>query len=168
MRKTKFSSAIDSLEKVLQVVSVTCLLLIMAGIVVEVILRKVVHISILGLIDFIEEYLMIALVFLAMSYVYKIGGHVRVTLFTRFIPKGIKAPTDIILNILGLGYFALIVLFGWGVFQRALEFHEKASNILAYPLAPAYLLVPLGCGLLCVRILQFMFVPMDTFELPEE
>src|SRR5690606_41095253 len=44
----------------------------------------------LSLYEFTEDYLMVSLVFLTLSYVYTVGGHVRVTLFEKRIPARVN------------------------------------------------------------------------------
>lgn len=100
---------------------------------------------------------MVALVFLSISYVYKAGGHVKVDLLEKHFPNFIKIPLHKFLNLWALVFFVLIALKGWDVGVRAYQFQEVSSSILAYPLAPAYFLVPLGSALTCFRIIEAIF-----------
>jgi TRAP-type C4-dicarboxylate transport system permease small subunit len=69
---------------------------------------------------------------------------------------------ELFLKSLGLIFFILITLKGWEVTVRAYQFGEVSSSVLAYPLAPAFFLVPLGSALVCVRIFQSLFTSWET------
>ncbi|MGQ9825116.1 MAG: TRAP transporter small permease [Desulfotomaculales bacterium] len=150
---------IDLIEKICLAGSVVSVIAMMLLITTDVIGRKFFHQPIKGSVEITEDYLMIALVYLAMSYVYTEGGHVRVILFRRFIPNFIKLPLDTVLNLLGLLFFVLLAWRGWATTLRAIQYREFSSCILAYPLAPAYFILTLGAALLCVRILETIISP---------
>ena len=57
--------------------------------------RKFFNYSIPSLYEFTEDYLMVGLVFLTISYVYTAGGHVRVTIFEKYYPPYFKGPLEL-------------------------------------------------------------------------
>jgi len=124
---------------------------------VDVILRKSAGFAIPGLYEITEDYLMVALVFLSISYVQKKGGHVRVTLFLKYIPKRFLFTINKIIDALALSYFSLIAGITWQAGIEAWEFNAISSSNLAYPLAPAIFLVCFGCGITSLRILLSLF-----------
>ncbi len=144
-------------EKIAFLGSCGSILLIMLVTTTDVFGRKIFGYSIPSLYEFTEDYLMVALVFLSISYVYKIGGHVKVDLLEKRFPDFIKIPLEKFLNLWALVFFALITLKGWDVGVRAYQFREVSSSVLAYPLAPALFLVPLGSALTCIRIVEAIF-----------
>lgn len=150
----KSFSIFKIIEKIVTTVSIIALISTTVLIVAEVVLRKTVNLTIPGLIGIISDYLLVALVFLSISYVYKLNGHVSVTLITRFIPKTVMRPINIIMSTLSLIYFGLIAFYNLRVAMRAIEFKEVSSDILEYPLSPGYLFVTIGCSMLCIRIIQ--------------
>ncbi|MCL4442426.1 MAG: TRAP transporter small permease [Firmicutes bacterium] len=104
-----------------------------------------------------EEYLMPALFFLAVSAVYKMGGHVRVTMFIRYIPSFLMRPLQVIMDLLGIA-FSVLVAYGAAVTTaKAVQFQEYSISILAYPLAPAYAMALIGFGLLSIRLIISLF-----------
>lgn len=151
--------AIDLVEKVCMTGSVLSVIFMMLLVTADVMGRKFFHHPIPGSVEINEEYLMVTLVYLAMSYVYVQGGHVRVTLFRRFLPPALLKVVDPCLNALGLLLFSLITFFGWQKTVKAWRFGETTSCILGYSLAPAYFLLTLGAALLCVRIAESVFRP---------
>lgn len=112
-----------------------------------------------GVYEITEDYLVVALVFLALSYTYKKGRHVRVEAVIQFIPHKIMRPIDAVFKMASFGFFLLLTIAGWQVFAHAVKINEFSNNILRYPLAPAYFLVVLGCALLCLRLIQSVFDP---------
>ena len=108
---------------------------------------------------------MVALVFFSMSYVYKTGGHVRVTLFLRYIPTSIMIGINMVLGVLYLIFFVIMCVQGFSIAVDAWKFKEVSSSVLAYPTAPALFMVPIGAFLVCVRIAQKMiFAPQESQE----
>lgn len=152
-----FDRITEWLEKVCLAGSAVALLLMMGMTSLDVVLRKITNSSIPGLYELTEEYFMVALVFLSISHVYKQGGHVRVTLFQNMVPGFLRAPVDKLIDFLALCFFAGIGILGWKSAASALEFNELSSSILAYPIAPALFIVPMGAGLTCLRIVQSLF-----------
>ena len=154
-----FSKIIDRAEKICLLGSVIAVLIIMLATNVDVILRKFTNHAIPSLYEITQDYFMVALVFLSVSYVYKRGGHLRVTLFLEVIPQGFKGAVQKLLVIFMLAYFVMMTVVSWKAGIDAWEFNEISSSALAYPLAPALFMVPLGCGITSLRILLSFFDP---------
>lgn len=150
---------IDTIEKVCLRVSVIAVLAIMLSTNSDLILRKFAHLAIFGLYEITEDYMMPALIFLSISHVYRRGGHVRVTLLEKYIPQRIKPALDKIMLGAGVAFFALMTVGGWHAFVEAWVTNDVASSSLAYPMAPGYFLVPLGCGITTLRMLFSSFGP---------
>ncbi len=119
--------------------------------------RKFLNYSIPSLYEFTEDYLMVSLVFLSISYVYTQGGHVRVTLIEQHLPRRFRVLWEKLHQLMTLVLFFFIAVKGWDAAVRAYEFNEMSNSVLAYPLAPALLLVPVGSAMLCLRIIQALF-----------
>ncbi len=160
----KFNKVINVIEKVFLAGGFVSILLIMFLTTFDLLWRKLFNYSIPSLYEFTEDYLMVGLVFLTVGYVYTIGGHVRVTLFEKYYPPYFKKPLEKVLKFLAFVLFFFIMVKGWDVTVRAWEFKEVSSSVLAYPLAPALFLVPLGSALVCVRIFQSFFTSWESEE----
>ena len=116
--------------------------------------RKFLDYSIPSLYEFTEDYLMVSLVFLSIGYVYTQGGYVRVTLIEQHLPHLVRLVWEKLHQSMTLVLFFFIAVKGWDAAVRAYEFNEMSNSVLAYPLAPALLLVPIGSAMLCLRIIQ--------------
>jgi TRAP-type C4-dicarboxylate transport system permease small subunit len=132
--------------------------------VLDVLLRKLTSLGVPGLYEVTQDYLMVALVFLSISHVYRRGGHVRVTLFQGIIPGILRKPLQIAIDLLILAFLLIIVYASYNAGISAWKLKELSSNILAYPLAPALFMVPLGCGLTALRVLQSLFWPQSLMD----
>ena len=148
---------IDLLEWIWMAGSVISLLLIMVLTTVDVFLRKLSAYSVPGLFEMVSDYFMVALVFLAISRVYRMGGHVRVTLVERALPESGQRMLQKAMDVVAFLFFLLVAVMGWQSARTAMVFGEVSSSVLAYPLAPALFIVPAGAGLTCLRALQSLF-----------
>lgn len=160
---------LGSIERILVFVAGVSMILMMLLTTFDLLSRKFLDYSIPSLYEFTEDYLMVGLVFLTLSYVYTIGGHVRVTLFEKHLPPRFNAIWKKIHKLMAFVLFALITFKGWEAAAEAYEFNEMSNSLLAYPLAPALLLVPVGSAMLCLRILQSLFdgsTQEDIHDLP--
>src|SRR4030043_1103163 len=88
---------------------------------------------------------------LALAYLEKQDGHLRVDIFIALLPKNIR---DFFLNVIGrlLGFIfcAVLTYEGWIVSMYSLEIGEKSMSVWAVPLFPVKIVVPIGYGLLCI------------------
>jgi len=151
--------ALDRVEAVCLLGSALALLLIMFLTAAEVLIRKLTPYSLPSLFEITSDYLMVGLVFLSISHVYKLGGHVRVTLFEHLVPRFLRSPIEWVFLGLGLAFFGLMTFAGFNSALSAYNHSEVSSTMLAYPMAPALSLVPIGAGLMCLRIIQAMVLP---------
>jgi TRAP-type C4-dicarboxylate transport system permease small subunit len=160
----KVKSVVDFIEKIFLGGGFVAILLCMLLTTFDLLARKFFNFSIPSLYEFTEDYLMVGLVFLTVSYVYRIGGHVRVTLLEKYFPPFFKKPLEKVLKVLSFILFLFIGLKGWEVTVRAYQLQEVSSSVLAYPLWPALFMVPLGSAILLIRIFQSFFTSWEAEE----
>lgn len=120
--------------------------------------RFVLDSPITGAYELTEDYLMVILVFLGLSHSYRKGAFVRVTSFTRFFPRRLRRILERVSAATAAVLVGAIAAGAFDTTLRAIRIGEFSSNLLQYPLAPAYALVVVGCGLLALRLLQSLFV----------
>lgn len=154
-----FSRILEIVEKFCFGLSKFALFAIMVCTSIDVLALKIFNLAIPSVYEFTEEYLMVALVYLSLSTIMVIGGHIRVTLFLHWIPKAVRPVLDRVLMFGGLVLFGSIAFLGWETAMQAFEFGETSNSYMAYPLGPSYLLIPIGAGLMSIRILQKMIFP---------
>jgi TRAP-type transport system small permease protein len=108
-----------------------------------------------------EEYMLPALTFFALSAVFVMGGHVRVTMLVDLLPKKLMRPINFIQDVLCLA-FSLVVTYGALLTTvKAFVNEEYSNSILAYPMAPAYGIVLLGMALLTLRQIYYFMNPAE-------
>lgn len=152
----------DKVEEIIVSISGIAVTLIMLLTTYDIIMRKIFGSGIPSLYEITEDYLMVAMIFLAISYVQRIGGHVRVTLFEKYIPRRYRPLIKKISDVLALVLFVLILVYGGQSAVEAFNAGELSTSELAYPMAPALFLVPIGAFLTCLRILKSLFTESKT------
>lgn len=109
--------------------------------------------SIIGAYETIELYLMVALVFLSMSFVQKIDGHIRLDiLFDRF-PKRVQDVLNIVYYVFAAVMFFFIGLKGFNMTLEAFQFNYVAAGLINLPLWLSYIWIPIGSFLFVIRLL---------------
>lgn len=103
-----------------------------------------------------EMYLIVAVVFLAMGFVYKEGGHVDVTLLFDKLPKSVQYVLNKFNALLTLILFFLITVASWRVGVRMIRVGGVMSSV-NIPTGPAYFLVVIGSIFLMVRLIETLF-----------
>jgi TRAP-type C4-dicarboxylate transport system permease small subunit len=106
-----------------------------------------------GAMEFNNEFLMPALVFFMISYVYRMGGHVRVTILSDHLPPRVQRVSLVLFDGLTALLFAGVT---WGVVLRTIDSYgmrEYSSSPLGYLLAPSFAIVAVGAALMTVRAL---------------
>jgi TRAP-type C4-dicarboxylate transport system permease small subunit len=103
-----------------------------------------------GAVEVTEEYLMVAIVFLAMGFTHLEGRHIRIELFERWIPVLGGAFVKIAIEAISLVYFALIAWQGMDQARGAFAIDKRSTSELNYPMGPAYALVGIGCVVMCL------------------
>lgn len=100
------------------------------------------------------EFFMPALVYFAVSHIFRTGGHVRITLVSDRLPARVQRALWCAFDLLTAALFALIA---WGLLQRTLNayrMNEYSTSPLNYLIWPSFAVVAIGSTLLVVRALQ--------------
>lgn len=128
------------------------ILLVMALVSTDAILRRLFGHPLTFQLQLTEDYLLVAMVMLALAWGYRRGGSIQVRLLVDVLPK---ATADIVLR-LGLAassiYMAVLAVLAWEPFYRALVDHEVTMGVIDWPVSWSWVWVPLGCGLLSFRL----------------
>ncbi|MDR3348682.1 MAG: TRAP transporter small permease [Acidaminococcales bacterium] len=152
----KKKNIIDLLETACLATAGAALVILMLLTAADTILRYFFRAPLTGVVEISEEYLMVAIIYLPLSFVYTHGGHIKVELLERFFPDSLKAKFVIFNNVVGLILFLLITYCSVPVVYDALVFKEHSAAALAYPMAPAYMMVTIGAALVSIRTIQIL------------
>ena len=114
--------------------------------------RYLLNRPITGAYEITEKYLMVAAIFLGLSYAYRGGVFIRVTFLVDRLPRALKLLINYAAHLVAL-LFCLIVLVA--TTQQALRALRDDTTLSALPLpvGPAYSLIPLGFFALTLVIL---------------
>ena len=141
-----------TLERLLGTISAGIIVLLMALTVIDVFLRYVFNNPIQGSYQ-VAQFLMVGIVFLGIAYVQSIKGHVKVAFLTSRIPPRGRDALNIFAYSIGLVIYAVVTwrgaLFAWDSWQV----HDYTMGLVHYPLWPAKSMIPLGSGMLCIRLI---------------
>jgi TRAP-type C4-dicarboxylate transport system permease small subunit len=114
--------------------------------------RYLLNQPILGAYEIAEKYLMVATVFLGLSYAYRGGGLIRVTFLVDRLPAPVKLLADYVAHLVSLGFCGIMLV---ATTQQAVRALSDQTTLSALPIlvGPAYSLVPLGFLALTIVIL---------------
>jgi TRAP-type C4-dicarboxylate transport system permease small subunit len=114
--------------------------------------RYLLNWPILGAYEITEKYLMVAAIFLGLSYAYRSGVFIRVTFLVDRLPPPWRRVADQLAHLLTLGYCVLFIVASG---QQAVRALDDATTMTTLPIlvGPAYLMVPLGFLAMTVMLL---------------
>ena len=120
---------------------------------------------------FTTNYLMVGMVTMALAWGYRTGGYIRVSLLTALLPAGAR---QVLLRIGLLASAAYMALLAWTSFEYAVEAFRTNQIYIAdinWPIGWSWVWIPIGCGLLTLRLLLIAFGPAVDLHVqhnPEE
>jgi TRAP-type C4-dicarboxylate transport system permease small subunit len=97
-----------------------------------------------GAYEITTNYLMVAAIFLSLSYGYRQGSYIRVTLLTGHLAGKTKITINYVVQVFSVGYGVLLVFATFKQALRTFEMHTTLSSVSFIPLGPAYVIVPVG------------------------
>ena len=144
--------SLRSVEWALMVVASLLLLSVMLIVVTDVFMRYVLNRPFSFTYDLVGLYLLAGLFFLALSDTFRVRAHVSVDILVQHLSERGRRLSEIIAALAGLPVFIAITVLGW---DRAMD-NWMSSDVLAgaipWPTWASAVLVPIGCGLLVVRL----------------
>lgn len=122
---------------------------------VQVIARYVFFTSI----SWIEEFsriIFIWYIYLAISWITIQGRHIRVNALEFLLPSGLKVPLALTADLIWLAFNVLMTWFGFLFVMTEIEVFAT-TEILEIPEAVVHAIIPIGFGLMTIRLLQYMY-----------
>lgn len=117
------------------------------------------------------NYLLISLIMLALPWGFRTGGYIRVSVLTEHLPPKIRLPLFRVGLIASAGYLLLLAYkagqYTFDAFAKNLMYIED----LNWPVGWSWVWVPIGCGLLALRVLLIALGPDSDLHIehdPEE
>ena len=115
--------------------------------------RYILNRPITGAYEVSTTYLMIAAIFMAMSFGYREGSYIRVTLLTSHLRGRVKVAVNIFVQIVSMLYGVMLVIATYRQALRAFEMHTTLSSLDFIPVGPAYVIVPVGLFFMSLAML---------------
>lgn len=145
--------ALRGLETVAAVLAAVCLLGAMLLISVDVMMRYVLNAPLSFQYYFVQNYLLVGMVLLALPWGFRNGGTIRIEGFVQFLPdrqRDLVYRAGLVLSAL---YVAALAWRGGKHFWNAFLRGEVDIGVIDWPVYWSWAPVPIGCGLLALRLL---------------
>ena len=145
---------VTTIENAFNLVAGILIFALMALGVVQIVLRTIFAAPLLGYID-IVELSMVGFAVLAIAYVQRVGGHVRMELLIQKLKGRYLWAAELLGTALAIFIVSVLIPYSYAHFQRAFEFGDSTID-LELATWPAKLIVPVALSLLVIRLcIQF-------------
>ena len=101
----------------------------------------------------LTEFMMIGVVYLSIAYVQTLKGHIKIEIATSWLPKKFQDALDLFACIAGLIICVIITWQSGRLAWEAWETQDYTMGIVQFPTWPAKTALPIGVGLLCLRLI---------------
>ncbi len=164
---------VSGAEKIAGALAAVALFLIMAIAAGDVAMRYVFNKPFAFAYDFISLYLMVALFYLALSGAFAHNAHVAVDILHNFMSPTLRRICETLVCGVSAALFALIAAVGLQRAATAYAAGDAIAGAIDWPAWASVAFVPLGAGLLCLRLtlhfvghLLSLFAPTPLIDLP--
>lgn len=160
------------LEKVLSKVEDTlhlagCLSLVTVAVLIngDILLRLIANRPVQIQFELTELYLMPALATLSLSRVFRDGGHLALEFTPERLPGAFGAVIAKLRLLLPAAFFAAVTIMSGKFAFGAIAHGDVEYGVIDWPLGWAYAVIPLGCGVLVLRLLHDAFYPRAVADI---
>ncbi len=133
-------------------VAAACVVLIAAGVVLEIILR-IFGTSLPGIIE-VATFALVGASFLALAHTFRHNVHIRITMIVGRIPPGWRRYFEIwslvVSLVISVWFTVYCILFAWDAY----EFNDRSDGLLSIPLWIPQMMMTVGIGLLVLSLLE--------------
>ena len=133
------------------VVAGLCMNALVAVVLAEMIGRNLFGISMSFVLD-LGGWLMVILTFVALGWVMREKGHVRLTLLVEQLPPRPRIWAFVTADLIALGFCAFFFVSAWRSFSQAYRTGVSAAGALDLPVYPVWILVLVGIALLALQL----------------
>jgi len=111
----------------------------------------------------LTEFMMVAVVYLAIAYVQQLKDHIKIEIATQWLPQKAQEALEIFGYLVGLVIFLIITWQSGRLAWEAWETQDYTMGIVQFPLWPAKTILPVGVGLFCLRL--FLDIVIGLYNL---
>ena len=155
-------------EKLFMAVAMISIFVMMLSISADALSRYLFGSPITGQYEFTQFYLLVILVFMALPRTYIIGGHIRLKLLDRQlqkIPFNLAERLNVVLG--GIAFGTIAYISGIEAIDKFVN-QDKLFGAVQFPIYWSYVWVPLGSGLMALRLIYEIFVPVQRHDGQQE
>lgn len=152
---------LGKLEDILHLAGCLSLVAVAGLINADILLRLLANRPVQIQFELTELYLMPALATLSLSRVFRDGGHLALEFTPERLPGVIGAVLQKLRLLLPAAFFAAVTFMSGRHAFRAISHGDVEYGVVDWPLGWAYALIPLGCGVLVLRLLHDALLKRD-------
>ncbi len=140
------------LLRAMGVVSALATFAMMALVVANILGRYLFNKPLDGTLEF-TELLLVLVIFLSVALTQFDGGHIRVTLLTRRMPKAWAQVLNVLCMLVGAAFFTWCAYAAWRFALQSWSFKEQEWGTVVFPLYPVKFVVFVGLLMLAIQFL---------------
>jgi len=151
-------------EKIAMAVAMISIFVMMISISADAMSRYLLGSPITGQYEFTQFYLLVILIFMALSRTYMLGGHIRIRLLDRAlqkIPYDLSERVNALMAALAFGVLSYVSLFE--AIEKFVN-QDRLFGVVQFPIYWSYVWVPLGSALITLRLIFEIFRPIQRRE----
>ncbi|QDY70276.1 TRAP transporter small permease [Qingshengfaniella alkalisoli] len=149
---------LDKTEDTLHFVGCFCLIVVVVLINADILLRLFFNVPVQFQFELTELYLMPALATLSLSRVFRSGGHLALDFMPEHLPGAFGRFVTKTRLLLPAAFFGAVTYMAGKFAFLAFLHGDVEYGVVNWPLGWAYAVVPVGCGVLVLRLLYDAFV----------
>lgn len=153
------------IERLVTWIAAAFMFAIMAIVTTDVVMRYAFNSPLSWAYELISLYLMAGVFFLVLSHAYGAGAHVSVDILQRELPDRPYHLTEVITTAASLAVFLLIAWFGYWRAVESFQSGDVMAGAIPWPTWPALALVPVGCGLIALRLVIHLLSHLSSLLL---
>jgi len=143
----------NALERILSAFGALLILTLTILVSLDVFFRFLLNHSIAGLYE-LSELMLVGMVYLSIAYVQTQKGHVIIDIIYARIPGKPRKVLMIFNLFLCIAVVMIITIRSGYLAWQAWKTQDYSSGIIQWPLWPAKMAIPFGCGLLTIRLIR--------------
>lgn len=105
----------------------------------------------------VTEFMMVGLLYFTLAHTQALKAHIRVDMLVSLFSPRARLICEVITYLLGFILFALITWQSLASAIQAWKIGETTFGLILFPLFPAKVLVPIGCFIVCLRLILDFF-----------
>ena len=105
----------------------------------------------------LARYLFVWLMWFGVSYSARNRSHLRITMVRDALPEKASRILELVVTLIWLGFGIFVVIKGCQMVSSIITY-KQVSAALRLPMQYAYMGVPIGASLMCIRLSEFLYL----------